>query len=175
MDFERFKKIVRPGDLIFYRPKNKLYIGSWFIAWAQNVIGKSPIHDRSYCHVALVDWDENYLLESRWPKSRRWKIKWEKLNKHYHIEVYRIRKVTSQERNAALKWAYDHLGEWYDLGLFVWGMFDFKNAEVCSTFVAKAWKAAGKIFEVHKKLQPDADFHSPDELVANIDLIKRVI
>ena len=74
----------------------------------------------------------------------------------------------------ALDWAYTHLGEWYDLGLFIFGYFDIKHAEVCSTFVAKAWKAAGRIFKVHKALQPDADFHSPDELAGNEDLIKKI-
>jgi len=168
------KQMLRPGDLIFYRPKKTWSIGSWFIAWAQNVIGKSPIHNVSYCHVGIIDSDTNYLLESRWPRSRRWKINWKKLEKQYHLELWRIRHVKKEEIEKALNWCYEHLNEWYDLGLFIWGLFDFKNAEVCSTFVAKAWKAAGRIFKIHKQIQPDADFHTPDELIANEDLIKRI-
>lgn len=168
------KEILRPGDILFFRTTNKSLPGAWFISWAQNVIGKSPIHNRSYSHVGIIDWDTDYILESRWPKSKRRKIPWKKWDKQYKLELWRIRKVSKQEQNRALKWAYEHLGEWYDLGLFFWGAFDIKHAEICSTFVAKAWKAGNKLFKVHKALQPDADFHTPDELIANVDIIKRI-
>ncbi len=168
------KQQLQPGDLLLYRPKSKWSIGSWFITFAQNVIGKSPIHNKSYSHVAMIDWDTNYVLESRLPKSQRAKIKWKKFNKQYYLELWRIKKVTPEERKRALTWASAHLNEWYDLGLFIFGKIDIKNAEVCSTFIAKAWKAAGRNFKVYKKLQPDADFHSPDELIFNRDLIKRI-
>jgi hypothetical protein len=167
------KEQLRPGDLLFYRPKAALP-GSWLIAWMQNVVGKSPIHKVSYCHVAIIDADTDYLLESRWPKSKRWKIDWKKLNKHYYIELWRMRNVEQPEIDKALEWAHANLGQWYDLGLFVWGMFDGPHMEVCSTFVAKAWRAAGRVFKIHKKIGAAEDFWSPDELIANTDLIKMI-
>jgi len=166
--------MLRPGDMLFYRPKAKWSILSWFITWAQNIIGKSPIHDKSYCHVGIIDWDTDYMLEARFPKSKRSKINWKSLSKQYHLELWRVRKVQKEEVEKALEWAYANLGLWYDLGLFLWGQIDFKDAEVCSTFIAKAWKAAGRVFKIHKQIQKDADFHSPDELIANYDLIKRI-
>lgn len=168
------KALLRPGDLLFYRPKAIFHVGSWLIAWFQNVVGKSPIEDRSYCHVAIVDTDTDYIVESRWPKSRRWKIDWKKLDKNYTVELWRVKNVTKEETEKVLEWANSHLGEWYDLGLFVWGTFDFKHSEVCSTYVAKAWEAAGRIFKQHKRISTVKIFQSPDELIANDDLIKQV-
>lgn len=167
-------EMLRPGDLLFYRPKAKYMIGSWLISWIQNVAGKSPIHDASYCHVGIVDKDTKYLLESRWPKSRKWQINWKKITDHYYVELWRVRNVSQEEIQKALDWAHTHLGEWYDLGLFVWGMFDGPHMEVCSTFVAKAWVAAGKIFKIYKKIGTAEDFWSPDELIANTHLIKQI-
>jgi len=168
------KQALRPGDILFFRTKKGSLPGSWFISWFQNIVGKSPIHGISYSHVAIVDWDTDYVLDSRWPKSKRRKIKWKSWGKYYGLELWRIRKIQPEEVQKALNWAYAHLEEWYDLGLFVWGMFDFSNAEVCSTFVAKAWKAAGRIFKVHKRIGKVKNFHSPDELIANDDIIKKI-
>ncbi len=168
------KPALRPGDILFLGPKQKWLIGSWFLTWAQNVVGKSPIHNRSYSHVAIVDWDVDYVVESRWPKSRRRKLEMKKWCKQYEMELWRVRRVNPQQIKDTLDWAYKHLGEWYDLGLFMWGMFDIKHAEVCSTFVAKAFKAAGIDFKIHKKIGAAKNFHSPDEIAANTDLIKKI-
>lgn len=167
------KQQLRPGDLLFYRPKAPIP-GSWLVTWFQNIVGKSPIHKVSYNHVAIVDRDTDYILESRWPKSRRWKINWKKLNKYYYVELWRIKNVEPVEITKALKWSHEHLNEWYDLGLFIWGMFDAPHMEVCSTFVAKAWAAADRIFKVHKRIGNARNFHSPDELIANSHLIKLI-
>jgi len=168
------KQALQPGDILFLGPKKKWMIGSWLITWAQNVVGKSPIHGQSYSHVAIVDWDTNYVLESRWPKSRRRKLEMEKWCKQYNMELWRVRKVQPEQVKAALGWAYNHLNEWYDLGLFVWGMFDVKHAEVCSTFVAKAFADANVHFKIYKKIGAVENFHSPDEIAANTDLIKKI-
>ena len=168
------KKAMKPGDILFFRTKKGSLPGSWLISWFQNIVGKSPIHGVSYSHVGIVDWDTNYILDSKWPKSKRRKIDWKSWNKHYGLELWRIRKVKKEEVKKALDWCYAHLDEWYDLGLFVWGMFDVKHAEVCSTFTAKAWRAAGRIFKVFKRIGKVKNFHSPDELVANSNLIKRI-
>ncbi|MGI0059240.1 MAG: hypothetical protein ACREBJ_05675 [Nitrosotalea sp.] len=170
------KKLLVPGDLLFFKPKSVLDISAWLIAWAQNVVGKNPLQGKTklgYCHVALVDEDTDYILEARWPKTRRWKIDWTKLDKNYHTEQWRMKNVTRAEIDEALSWAHDHLGEWYDLGLFLWGMIKVKNTEVCSTFVANAWAAAGRYFKEFKQIG-EYRFQSPDELVGNTNLIKQV-
>ena len=168
------KQALHPGDILFFRTKKGSLPGSWLISWFQNIVGKSPIHDVSYSHVGIVDWNTAYILDSRWPKSKRRKINWKSWNKHYGVELWRVRKVKKEEIQKALDWCYNHLNEWYDLGLFVWGMFDVKHAEVCSTFVAKAWKKGGRIFKVYKRIGKARNFHSPDELIANSNIIKRI-
>jgi hypothetical protein len=168
------KSLLKPGDILFYRPKAPIP-GSWLITWFQNIVGKSPIRGRSYCHVAIIDSDTDYLLESRWPKSRRWKINWKKLDKAYHVELWRVKNTTKKEVDAVLAWAHEHLDEWYDLGLFVWGMFDVKHSEVCSTFVAKAWANAERVFKQFKRIGKVKEFLSPDEIAWHTEIIKRIV
>ena len=168
------KEMLRRGDLLFFKPKAKWSIGSWLVTWGQNILGKSPIHGVSYNHVALIDEDVNYLLESRWPKSHRKKINWKKLLNQYDIELWRVRKVKQEQIKLALNWAYDHLNEWYDIGLFIFGWFDREHAEVCSTFIYKAWRYAGIRFEIYKHIGNTEEFISPDELAFNTSIIKRI-
>ena len=169
------KDMLHPGDIIFFRTVKSSLPGSWLISWFQNIVGKSPIHGVSYSHVAIVDWNTDYVLESRWPKSKRSKINWKNWNKHYDLELWRIKRVRKDEIKKTLDWCYSHLNEWYDLGLFIWGMVDIKHAEICSTFVAKAWKSAGRIFKVYKRIGKVKNFHSPDELLHNQLLIKQIL
>ena len=168
------KQMLRPGDIIFFRTEKRSLPGSWLISWFQNIVGKSPIHGVSYSHIGIVDWDTNYLLDSRWPKSKRRKLDLEKYEKYYGLELWRVRRVTQEQVKDALDWCYAHLGEWYDLGLFIWGMFDFSDAEVCSTFVYKAWGNALVFFKIHKQIGYVKKFISPDEIASNTDLIKRL-
>jgi len=168
------KSLLRSGDLLFYRPTKKSGISAWFITWAQNVIGKSPIHGPGYCHVALIDEDTDYLFEARWPKTRRWKINWKKLDKHYKIELWRVRKGNVEKVKKVVKWCSENLGLFYDIGLFIWGLFDFKHAEVCSTFVSKAWAEAGVVFKETKMIAGGA-LITPDEIIGNNqDILKRI-
>jgi hypothetical protein len=165
------KDIMKPGDILLYRPKSIFHISAWFIAWGQNVMGKTP-HNVNYCHVALVDDDTDYILEARWPKSHRVSLNWEKLDKAYTVELWRVRNANRENVALALEWAHAHLGEWYDLPSFIWGWFDVKHAEVCSTFVAKAWANAKVIFQQVKKIG-DGKLITPDE-VAGSPLLKRI-
>ena len=169
------KELLKPGQILFYRViKNTGFTGQ-FIGWAQHVIGKTPLHgSQSYCHVGILDTDTNYLLEAKWPKTRRWLIDWNKIEKHYGVEVWEVKNVTPEQVKLAIDWCHDNLGEWYDVGLFVWGLFDFKHAEVCSTFVGKAWEDAGIEFKEYKEINKNPDFWVPDELIANVDIIERV-
>ena len=166
------KELLKPGDILLYRPKSVFHLSAWFIAWGQNVMGKTP-HNVTYCHVALVDEDTDYILESRWPKSRRYKLDWKYLDKMYTVELWRVKNSTKAESSKALEWAHNNLGEWYDLGLFVWGWFDAKQKEVCSTFVAKSWGSVDRVFKQFKKVGVGT-LISPDEIAGNTDIIKRI-
>lgn len=168
------KSKLKPGDILLYRVTKKSMIGAQIIGWFQNLVGKSPITGRTYSHVALVDWDTDYVLESRWPKSRRWKLDWKSLESHFIIEVWRVKGATKDEVQAALDWAHANLGQWYDLGLFIYGSFDRKHSEVCSTFVAKSWANAERIFKAFKRIGKVKNFVSPDEIAWHTEIIKRV-
>src|SRR5262249_14437548 len=109
--------------------------------------------------------------ESRWPKSQKTKLDWNYLNKCYKMELYRVKNSTQNDISSVLNWCQTHLGIQYDLGLFFFGLFDRKNLEVCSTFVAKAFFTAGFILSVKgtsKKLI------TPDEIARNKSVLKRI-
>lgn len=135
------KKNLQPGDILLFRITPR---SSWcekFIAWAQNVIYKVP-QKAKFCHISLVDYDTNFMLEAVWPKTRISKIDFSNIQPE-KIEVYRVRKITDEQIKKTLDWAHDHLGEWYDIPLFITGWIDAKHAEVCSTFVSHAFRNAG--------------------------------
>lgn len=166
------QSLFKPGDILLFKPKSIFRVSAWFIVWGQNVMGKTP-HDVTYCHVALVDQDTTYYLEARWPKSKRTKLDWKKLDAEYTIELWRVKDTTVSAVTKALGWAHANLGEWYDIGLFLWGWVDEKHEEVCSTFVAKSWAAAGVIFKQVKKVGVGT-LITPDEVAGNTDLIARI-
>lgn len=166
------KSLLQPGDILLFRPKSVFHISAWFIAWGENVMGKTP-HDVSYCHVALIDDDTNFLLEARWPKSHRTQFDLSKLDQIYTVELWRVKNVTPEEIAHAVDWSRENVGEWYDLGLFMWGWIDAKHREVCSTFVAKAWAAAGLQFKQIKTVGVGT-LITPDEIAGNTNLIERI-
>lgn len=166
------RSLMQPGDILLFRPKSVFHLSAWFIAWGQNVMGKTP-HDVSYCHVALVDDDTDHILEARWPKSHRVVLDWDKLDEAYAVELWRVKTVTQKQIFKAVEWGRDNVGEWYDIGLFVWGWIDEKHEEVCSTFVAKAWAAAGIEFKQVKKVGVGT-LITPDEIAGNTDIIQRI-
>lgn len=170
------KNLLQPGDILLYKPKSVFHVSAWFITWAQNVVGKNPLQGEvkiGYCHVALVDYDTDYILEARWPKSKRSKLDWDKLDKEYDIELWRLKDIEPDTISKMLSWAHEHTGEWYDLGLFLWGWMDKKHEEVCSTFVSNAAAAAGKIFVQIKHIGLGT-LITPDEIAGNTDLIERI-
>jgi len=158
---------LHPGDLLLFKVKSSSSLVSKFIGWGQKVLGHAPTKSE-YCHVALVAFDPTYLMEARWPKTRIWKIDWSYLNKEYDVQLFRVKNVTPRQQLDAIHWAEDHLGEWYDLPELLGGWIAFKHAQICSTYVTQAEKAAGIIFKTEEN-----GFITPDEVAAD-PLIWRV-
>jgi hypothetical protein len=167
------KSLLKPGDILLFRAHPGSGWVSRFIVWGQKFLGRAR-QGQTYCHVAIVDKDTDFLMEAKWPKTRRWLIDWTLLDKEYDVELWRVRGASSAKVKLALLWAHDHLGEWYDLPLFLFGWFDSKHAEVCSTFVRGAWDAAGKHFETNVDYGNESALITPDEIASNTDLIKRI-
>jgi uncharacterized protein YycO len=160
--------LLQAGDILFYRVVERSGFSAKFIGWGQRLIGQAPSkHD--YCHVAIVE-DQETMFEARWPKTKRSEIDLPELASHYNIEVWRVKNISEEQIQKVLAWANRHLGEWYDLPLFLLGAFDFKKAEVCSTFVQKAFQAAGIVLSVE-----GVGHHltTPDELM-NLKRLKKV-
>lgn len=161
------QKDLHPGDLLLFKVKASSSLTDKFIGWGQKFMGMAPTKSE-YCHVALVAFDPESLMEARWPKTRIWKIDWKHLHKQYDVQLFRVKNVTTRQRLDAIHWAEDHLNEWYDLPSFLFGWIQFKHAEVCSTFVTKAERAAKVYFKTEKN-----GFITPDQVAAQI-LIERI-
>lgn len=165
------KSILQPGDIILCRPIKTSLWSSWFISWGQHVLDQAP-SEENYCHVAMLAADTDYLYEAKFPKTRLWKIDWVHMDERYGVELWRVKNVTPEQIAKAIEFADGHTGEWYDLPLFLWGCFDFKRAEVCSTYVQHSYEAAGIEVSVEG---PGKKLTTPDEIAANIEVIERII
>jgi len=161
------QKDLHPGDLLLFKVKSSSSLTDKFIGWGQKILGHAPTKSE-YCHVALVAFDPCWIMEAKWPKTRIWKIDWEELHKDYDIELYRVKNVTTRQRLDAIHWAEDHLNEWYDVLELLNGWVNVRHAEICSTYVAKAWRTAGIHFKMNKN-----NFITPDEIAAS-SLIERI-
>lgn len=168
------KKLLKPGDILLYKVIPSSNITAKFIGWAQKFIHRAPTKEK-YCHLAIVDKDTDYVLEAKWPKTRQWKLDWEHLDKCYSIELWRVKGLTSTKVKEVLKWCHSHLGEWYDLGLFVFGWINFKHAEVCSTFVSKAFAHVKIKFQTSVSYGKKQELITPDEIASNSKILKRIV
>lgn len=151
------------GDLIFYRVTPQSWWVSHLIAAVQ-LLRKEGNTSTYYSHVSILNYDKKEQLEGIWPKTRISKINWE----HPGIEVWRIKEVTSEQRHAALTWAYCHLDRPYDIGQILLSLFLWSSAYTCSEFVVEAFRY------VSIDLAPNAGrFLGPNELIS--PLIERVL
>jgi hypothetical protein len=158
---------LHPSDILLFKVKPSSSLTDKIIGWGQKLFGHAPTK-AAYCHVALVAFDPLFVMEAVWPKTRISKIDWEEYNKKYDVQLFRVKNVTPRQQLDAIHWAEDHLNEWYDLPSFLFGWIQFKHAEVCSTYVTKAEKAAGIVFKTNAN-----GFITPDEVAAQT-LIERI-
>jgi hypothetical protein len=135
------KSLMQPGDILLFKVEKKSTFVEKLIALGQRFYRHVPKQVK-YCHVALVDKDTDLMLEAVWPKTRVTKIDFAKIEQHENVELYRVRKITPEQIDQVINWAHDHLDEWYDVPLLLTGFLDSKHAEVCSTFVSHAERAA---------------------------------
>jgi hypothetical protein len=155
------QKDLHPADLLLFKVKSSSSITDKFIGWGQKFMGSAPTKSE-YCHVALVAFDPEFLMEARWPKTRIWKIDWAELYRDYDIELYRVKNVKPRQVLDAIHYCEDNLNEWYDVLELFGGWIAFKHAQICSTYVAKAWKVAGIHFKTKKN-----GFITPDQIAAD--------
>jgi hypothetical protein len=135
------RNILHPGDILLFKPRGNVSFSDTLIIWGQKLFRQVPRKDK-YVHVALVDRDTRFILEAKWPKTRRSNLITTKSNSKYKIEVYRVRGITEEQIKFALDWAHEHLDEWYDVPLFLTGFLYIKHTQICSTYVSNSFKAA---------------------------------
>ncbi len=166
-------KKLKAGDILLCRVKPESHFTSKFIVFGQKLLGRSRV-DQNYCHVAIIDKDTTFLYEARWPKTRRWRIDWDHLDKYYSVEHWRVRGSTPAKTKVVLAWLNEHLGEWYDLPLFLFGWIDFKHAEVCSTYLVNAWAQVNVNFQPNVSYGKPVRLITPDEIASNSKLIRKI-
>lgn len=130
--------MMQPGDIVFYRVTPKSFFVSKIIAIAALLSGRG-YSNTLYSHVAiLTTCDPLRQAEATWPKTRISDVHIDK-----PIEIWQLQGITDAQRCCVIDWCNKNLGEWYDLGMFLLGWADIHHAEICTSFVAKAYAAAG--------------------------------
>lgn len=132
-----------PGDILLFRPRGKkaATFSDKLISWGQRLFRKVP-KNVNYVHVAIVDWNTEYILESVWPKTRITNLAIKRATSADKIEVWRIKNLTSEQCKLMLDYGHSHLGLWYDIPLFLTGFLSIKHTEICSVFIAQICHAA---------------------------------
>lgn len=145
MKFEG-RNLPQAGDLLLYKANGRSWFFSRLISKYSKAFGEDSKGGK-YCHVALIDHDipksnQTFLVEMTWPRARRVPLDLSYLNGHYDLELWRPN-VPLTAKLLAMGWANNNLGMKYDLSTIFFGLGDDKHKEVCSTFVYKAYLAAG--------------------------------
>jgi hypothetical protein len=161
-----------PGDILLFRPRGKKAetLSDKFIAWGQRLFRQVP-KNVNYVHVAIVDWNPEFILEARWPKSEISNLAIRRASSTDKIEVWRIKNLTPEQLKKILDYGHEHLGMWYDVLLFLTGFLSLKHTTICSLYVSRMCNAAGLDipygFKGKKLILPDdfVDFNTMLERV----------
>ena len=130
--------LVKPSDAIFYPVGPRSDWASKFVAIGEMLL-RMGRDLRFWSHCSIVDVDTDHQLEAYWPRTRRSKI-----DMRRPFEVWRLKDETPAKRDVGIRWAYTHLGEWYNmLGLlFGWIGIHF-HERYCSEFLRSINQAQG--------------------------------
>lgn len=158
-------QMAKPGDLLFYRVTPKSSILSRLIASAQLLMGRGerPVQ---YSHVAILERDGMRCIEARWPKVQVNDVNWE----DPELELWRY-PMSATLAALVLINARDHFGDYYDIGQLLFGWFDFKHAEICTTLVRSAFARVDLMLGAGS-----GKFPTPNDLVSDpaLEFIGRV-
>lgn len=143
--------ILQPGDILLYRVTPNSPWHDKVIAWGEQLL-KKKFTKFNYCHVAMVDYDTDLILEAVWPWTHLTLFPGKGNNP---VEVYRVKDVTPEQVKLAITWAHQNLGVWYDLGRLFFGLFPSRHKVICSTYIDYSWDNAGRSLGDGKLLSPD--------------------
>jgi len=154
---------LKPGDILLFEVVPNSPWHDKLIALGERLMGKQWTRS-AYCHAALIDEDTNLMLEAVWPKTHVIPIK----SRNNKIQVFRVKKASKAQCYLAIEQARKDLGLWYNVGKLFFGLFPRRHEVICSTYVSKAWKAAGVKLDSKK-----VKVFSPDE-IASSKLVRHV-
>lgn len=160
---------LQPGDILLFRTTKNSPLHDKIIAFGEWILGEK-MTKHGYHHVAMMGVD-GLVFEAIWKGTIYHPMS--EVDKTGIIEAYRVINATDIQIQEVIEWAQANLGLKYDfVRLFLgWAGLDEKHAEICSTYVGKAWQAAG----VQLTKKKNERFYSPDDIAANKKVIKRVM
>jgi hypothetical protein len=155
----------QPGDLILYKVTKRSALFALAIAAGERLLEifrGQPLRRVQYRHVAILE-DDQHKIEATWPKVRRAEIDWTDPS----IEVYRVINASHDKGDSAVAYARNCIGEWYDLGEILFGLFRSSHRKICSRLVDDSWMSQGI------ELLPETDaIVTPDEIAASKVLMR---
>ena len=128
--------MTRPGDLLFYPATPRGGLVSRLLGAIQ-LLMRHGTSATQYSHVSVAG-PAGVQYEAWMPESRESLV-----NPLDVIEVWRPVRATEEQGLEAMRWASSHLGQRYDTGRFMFGLFRLRNSNICSTFAASAWMDSG--------------------------------
>jgi uncharacterized protein YycO len=122
-----------PGDIILYAatPTSPFY---------RRLVGSSELMFKwgtgkiQYGHAAIATGSQT-MVEAVWPHVRTNTIDWTDPG----IEIWRVTGASTNQGQIAADVATSHVGDWYDIGDAVFGLFPSNHAEICSVLVQDSW------------------------------------
>lgn len=162
-----------PGDILLFKPRGKKLrtFSDKLISWGQRLFRQVP-NNINYVHVAIVDWNTEFILEAKWPKSIISNLAEKRMSSSDKIEVWRIRNLTPVQLQKILDYGHSHIGMWYDVLLVITGFISLKHTTICSLFVSRMCNSADLDIPYgywHKK------FIVPDDFVLSNTMLDRVM
>jgi len=133
----QLKDLARPGDILFYRVTPTSSFIARFIAALEllRAEGRGVVQ---YSHVAILDFNTDFCIESLWPCVQRTQVDWS----DSRLELWRV-SASAPDTAVAIISAKGHIGDMYDIWGLLFGALTAKHRVICTTLIQKAFANAG--------------------------------
>jgi uncharacterized protein YycO len=151
------KSKIKTGDLLLFRIVPDSNLLGKLIGWFSVLTGNGGTYAKTYGHVAICENSDTYI-EMTFPHSRRTVID----QRNPEMEVWRIKDATEDQLKAAVKWAVENMGKWYNVRHII-GL-GFIKGYGCADFVFNCFNETHTGILLDKKGTKDP-VCSPNEIV----------
>jgi surface antigen len=135
---------VKVGDLLLFRIVPSSSLLGKLIGWFSVLLGNGGTYDKTYGHVAVVEWVDPQkinFLEMTFPKSKRTLLDCN----DKEVELWRIPSATPAQIKTAVGWMAGNCGKWYNIRHII--SFGFIKGRGCADHVFTAYQQAGIILD----------------------------